>query len=326
MNRLYERKKTKLMPNVFVTGCAGFIGSTLCERLLQDGYQVTGIDSFQTNYDQWIKIRNLRLLQQQPRFRLFTESLLTTDLSQLLKDQDYVFHLAAIPGVRTSWGTDFSIYVENNILATQKLLEAIKQSQVKKLVYASSSSVYGGMDGPTNEEKPPEPISPYGVTKLSAEQLCQLYAKNFGVPVISLRYFTVFGPRQRPDMAFHRLILRTLKGEKLPIFGDGEQSRDFTFVDDIITANLLAMHSPLKGEVFNIGGISHLTINEVIALIEKHIGKQANRQYLPSQAGDPKHTWADISKAKNLLGYNPQFAVDEGIALQVAAVKDLYQL
>jgi UDP-glucuronate 4-epimerase len=315
------------MTKVLVTGCAGFIGSTLCERLLQDGYDVTGIDCFQPNYDQWIKIRNLRWLQQQPRFRLFTESIVSTDLSQLLVGQDYVFHLAAIPGVRTSWGNDFSIYVENNILATQKLLEAVKkQTKIKKLVYSSSSSVYGGMDGPTNEEKPPEPISPYGVTKLSAEQLCQLYAKNFGVPVISLRYFTVFGPRQRPDMAFHRLILRTLKGEILPVFGDGEQSRDFTYIADIVSANLLAMDSPNNGEVFNIGGISHLTVNEVITLIEQYTGKEANRQNLPIQAGDPKHTWADISKAKNLLGYNPKFAVDQGIALQVTDVKDLYQL
>lgn len=314
------------MTNVLVTGCAGFIGSTLCERLLQDGYHVTGMDCFQTNYDRWVKERNLRLLEHQPRFRFFEESLLTSDLTQLLVNQDYVFHLAAMPGVRTSWGKDFSIYVENNILATQKLLESIKQSQVKKLIYASSSSVYGGMDGPTSEEKLSKPISPYGVTKLSAEHLCQLYAKNFGVPVVSLRYFTVFGPRQRPDMAFHRLILRILKGEALPIYGDGEQSRDFTYVDDIVTANLLAMHSSDNGKVFNIGGVSHLTVNEVISLIEKHTGKQAIRQYLPIQAGDPKHTWADISKAKNLLGYNPQFAVDQGIALQIEDVKELYQL
>lgn len=314
------------MANVFVTGCAGFIGSTLAQQLIQDGHQVTGIDCFQSNYDRWIKERNLSWLHQQPRFRFFPKNLLEMDLIPILESTDYVFHLAAIPGVRTSWGNDFSLYVENNILATQKLLEAAKSSQIKKLVYASSSSVYGGMDGPTNENNLPCPISPYGVTKLSAEQLCQLYAKNFSVPVISLRYFTVFGPRQRPDMAFHRLIYRTLMGEEFWIYGDGEQSRDFTYIDDIVTANLLAMNSPIYGEVLNIGGISHLTVNQVVSLVEKHTKKRVKRQYCSVQAGDPKHTWADTQKAQKLLGYNPQFDIEQGIALQVSDIKKLYKL
>lgn len=314
------------MTKILVTGCAGFIGSTLSESLLRAGYNVIGLDCFQPNYDRQIKERNLSWLIEQPRFRFLEQNLTSISLNELLADITYVFHLAALPGVRTSWGNHFKEYVDHNILATQRLLEAIKDSKIKKMVYASSSSIYGGMEGPTNEERTPHPFSPYGVTKLSAEQLCQLYAKNFGIPVISLRYFTVFGPRQRPDMAFHRMIIRILLGQPVPIYGDGEQSRDFTYIEDIVTANLLAMQASLSEEVFNIGGVSHLTVNEVISLIEHHIGKTAIRQYLPIQTGDPKHTWANISKAKNLLGYDPQFDVEQGIALQVKDIKTLYQL
>ncbi|MFD2168749.1 NAD-dependent epimerase/dehydratase family protein [Tumebacillus lipolyticus] len=311
---------------VLVTGCAGFIGSSLCERLLREGIEVYGIDMFVPNYDRWIKERNLSSLLLHPQFHFFESDLRHLSFSELLLRVDEVFHQAALPGVRTSWGGQFQQYVDHNILVTQALLEAAKNSNVQKIVYASSSSVYGGMEGPTDETRPPHPISPYGVTKLSAEQLCQLYAKVFGVPVVSLRYFTVFGPRQRPDMAIHKFIKQILTGNPIQIYGDGEQSRDFTFVDDAVTANLLAAASPSAGEVFNIGGISRLTVNELISLIEKHAGKRAHLQTLPEQPGDPKHTFADITKAKTTLGYNPQFDVERGVHLQIEQVRSLYNL
>jgi UDP-glucose 4-epimerase len=306
------------MTKILVTGCAGFIGSTLSERLINEKYEVIGIDCFRSNYDRKIKEKNLSWLLQQPRFSFLEQDLIHADLDSLLQRISYVFHLAALPGVRTSWGADFKAYIDNNIFVTQRLLEAAKKrTNIKKIVYSSSSSIYGGMEGPTSEDKLPYPISPYGVTKLSAEQLCQLYYQNFDLPVNSLRYFTVFGPRQRPDMAFHRMITNILKENAIPIFGDGKQSRDFTYVDDIVTANLLAAFSTWKGEIFNIGGISHLTVNEVIAMIEKQIGRHAQKKYLPPQAGDPKHTWANISKANERLSYQPIFDIEKGIFLQL---------
>jgi UDP-glucuronate 4-epimerase len=309
-----------------VTGCAGFIGSTLSERLLKDGWEVVGLDAFISNYDRRIKEHNLAQLLLHPRFRFFENDLRNLSFRELLAAVDVVFHQAALPGVRTSWGSQFQEYVDHNILVTQALLEAAKDVHLHKIIYASSSSVYGGTEGPTDEHRTPQPISPYGVTKLSAEQLCQLYAKAFGVPVVSLRYFTVFGPRQRPDMAFHKFIKSILAGQPIQVYGDGKQSRDFTFIDDAVTANLLAATSTVSGEVFNIGGISHLTVREAISLIEKHTGKQATLHHLPEQPGDPKHTFADITKAKTLLGYDPQFDVEKGIALQIQQVRSLYNL
>jgi UDP-glucose 4-epimerase len=312
------------MAKILVTGCAGFIGSTLSERLLRSGHEVTGIDCFRSNYDRGVKERNLTWLLPQSTFHFIEQDLITTSFDLILDDVHIIYHLAALPGVRTSWGVDFKAYMDNNILVTQRLLEAVKErTSVKKVVYSSSSSVYGGMNGPTKEDRTPLPISPYGVTKLSAEQLCTLYYKNFGLPVNSLRYFTVFGPRQRPDMAFHRMISRILCDQPISIYGDGEQSRDFTFVDDVVTANLLAAETSANGEVFNIGGICHLTINEAIQLIEKHTGKKAKKNYLPPQPGDPKHTWADISKAQNMLGYQPTFDIEKGIYLQIEEVKQV---
>ncbi|ASS75143.1 UDP-glucose 4-epimerase [Tumebacillus algifaecis] len=309
-----------------VTGCAGFIGSSLSERLLREGYAVIGIDAFLHNYDRWVKEQNLRNLLEHPQFRFFERDLRTLSFSELISRVDVVFHQAALPGVRTSWGTQFQEYVDHNILVTQALLEAAKDSNLNKIVCASSSSVYGGMNGPTEETQAPHPISPYGVTKLAAEQLCQLYASQFGVPVVSLRYFTVFGPRQRPDMAFHKFIKSVLTGQPIEIYGDGEQSRDFTFIEDAVTANLLAANSPLTGEVYNIGGISRLNLNEVLSMIESHTGKQANRCLLPAQPGDPKHTFADIRKAQTHLGYDPQFDIEHGIRLQIEQVKSLYNI
>ncbi|KEO83486.1 NAD-dependent epimerase/dehydratase family protein [Tumebacillus flagellatus] len=311
---------------VLVTGCAGFIGSTLSERLLGEGCEVIGIDCFTSNYSRWIKERNLQHLRHHPRFTFHEKNILHVNWAPLLRGVDYVFHLAALPGVRTSWGTHFQEYVDHNILATQNLLEALLDTQVQKVVYASSSSVYGGMTGPADEERLLKPLSPYGVTKLSGEQLCLLYGHHHHIPIASMRYFTVFGPRQRPDMAFHLFIKRILEGQPLLIYGDGGQTRDFTFISDCVDANMAAMQSPHHGEVFNIGGVSHLSVLEVVRMIEKATGKHANVVWLPEVPGDPKHTYADIGKARNLLSYNPQFDVEKGLRLQIDDVKKLYNL
>jgi UDP-glucuronate 4-epimerase len=311
---------------ILLTGCAGFIGSTLAARLLDEGYEVIGLDMFTPNYERWIKERNLEPILQHPRFRFQQTDLRTADFHHLLQGIDILFHQAALPGVRTSWGPQFREYVEHNILVTQALLDAATNSNIRKLIYASSSSVYGGMSGPTDETKPAIPYSPYGVSKLAAEQLCQVYARNFGLPVVMLRYFTVYGPRQRPDMAFHLFIRKILLGQPISLFGDGEQTRDFTFIEDAIQANLEAMHTPYNGEVFNIGGHSRASLNEVIRLIESRTGCSAHIQYLAEQPGDPRHTWADIDKARRLLNYSPQYELEKGIHLQVQDIKKLYRI
>jgi UDP-glucuronate 4-epimerase len=310
---------------VLVTGCAGFVGSHLCERLLSAGEQVIGIDAFKPNYGRWVKERNLSFLRDHPNFTFLEQDLLNCDLHGLLQGVDVVYHQAALPGVRTSWGHQFVEYVDQNILVTQKLLDAAKDVSLQKIVYASSSSVYGGVTGPVDEEGPTRPISPYGVTKLSAEQLCQLYAYNFGVPVVSLRCFTVFGPRQRPDMAIHRFIYAVLHDVPITVYGNGEQTRDFTFVDDAVDANLTAAATSRWGTVFNIGGGCRASVNELIQLIEQYTGKRAIRQYVPEQPGDPKDTWADVRKARLQLGYTPKFDLEKGVYLQVQDMRLLYR-
>ncbi|WP_074956492.1 NAD-dependent epimerase/dehydratase family protein [Alicyclobacillus macrosporangiidus] len=255
------------MGTALVTGCAGFIGSHLCERLLDEGERVIGVDVFTANYPRWIKQRNLAAVAGRPGFTLLEQSLLEADLRPLLQQVDVVYHQAALPGVRTSWGQSFGDYVSHNILATQRLLEAAREVPVRRLVCASSSSVYGGMTGPVGEDGPLRPISPYGVTKLSAEQLCQLYALQFGLSVVCLRYFTVFGPRQRPDMAIHRFIRAVLHRQPLTVYGDGEQTRDFTLIHDAVTANLLAAQAPGARGVYNIGYGGSCFPKDVRALI-----------------------------------------------------------
>jgi UDP-glucose 4-epimerase len=236
----------------------------------------------------------------------------------VLQDIEVVYHEAAQAGVRASWGANFKIYTENNVRATQRLLEAAKKARLEKFIYASSSSVYGDAESyPTHEEMKPMPVSPYGVTKLAAEHLCYLYYKNFGIPTVSLRYFTVYGPRQRPDMAFNKFIRAIFYGKDIPVFGDGEQTRDFTYIDDIIDANVAAMDLDRPGEVFNIGGGSRITVNDTIAIIERVCKKKAKKKYVEKQKGDVIHTAADISKAQELLHYAPKYDVEKGIANQV---------
>lgn len=312
------------MKRVLVTGCAGFIGSSLSLELLEKGYEVIGIDSFTENYTKWIKNRNMDQLINYPSFSYVQGSLLTLDLPLLLKSVSYIFHQAAIPGVRSSWGNDFQKYVDYNILATQKLLEAAKHSFIEKMIYASSSSIYGQTHGKTAENQLPTPFSPYGVTKLAGEHLCKLYHTNYGVPTVSLRYFTVYGPGQRPDMAFHKFIRNMLAQKEITIYGDGEQTRDYTYIADAVTANLLAMEKGRPGEVYNIGGSSRVKLLDVINIIAKMMNVEPILSYVEAQPGDPQHTWADISKARTELGYNPAYPLEEGLRQQVAYIQSLY--
>ncbi|MDI6704305.1 MAG: NAD-dependent epimerase/dehydratase family protein [bacterium] len=305
-----------------VTGVAGFIGSHLAERLIDLDYEVIGIDSFLDYYPREIKEGNIANLLSKKGFTFIEGDLLQVNLRDMIRDVDYIFHEAAQAGVRASWGQDFSIYVNCNILATQRLLEAAKGSNVKRFIYASSSSVYGDTDTlPMKEDSILKPISPYGVTKLAAENLCYLYFKEFGVPTISLRYFTVYGERQRPDMAFHRFIKATFNNEECIIYGDGNQTRDFTYIKCAIQANISAMESPVVGEVFNIGGGSQITLNGAIEILERVMGKKVRLRYIESQKGDVRHTYADTQKARELLKYRPESNLEEGLLKEVEWIK-----
>lgn len=312
------------MKRVLVTGCAGFIGSSLSLELLKRGYEVIGVDSFTENYTKWIKNRNMDRLVQYPQFSYVQGSLLSMDLSFLLKNVSYIFHQAAMPGVRSSWGKDFNKYVDYNILATQKLLEAAKHSFIEKMIYASSSSIYGRTYGKTVENQLPAPFSPYGVTKLAGEHLCSLYHANYEVPTVALRYFTVYGPGQRPDMAFHKFIRNMLAQKEITIYGDGEQTRDYTYIADAVTANLLAMDKGRPGEAYNIGGSSRVKLLDAITIIAEIMNIEPKLRFVQAQPGDPKHTWADITKAQNELGYNPAYPLEEGLKKQVAYIESLY--
>jgi UDP-glucose 4-epimerase len=237
----------------------------------------------------------------------------------LVADADFIFHQAGQPGVRPSWGKEFDLYVEHNIRATQNLLEAVKGSaRLKRLVFASSSSIYGqSEDLPLREESLPRPYSPYGVTKLAAEHLCTLYHANHGVPTVALRYFTVYGPRQRPDMGFHKFIQAALQDRPIVVYGDGEQTRDFTYVADAVEANWLALGPDAVGQVFNIGGGSRSSLNQVLASLEEVLGSPIRREAAPSQPGDVRHTWADTTRGRDVLGFSPQVSLRDGLARQV---------
>ncbi len=301
-----------------VTGAAGFVGSHLSERLVALGHEVVGVDRFSDYYPRYYKDSNLLQLHENSRFRLEERDLASCDITALLDGCEVVFHQAAQAGVRASWGKTFESYVQDNVLATQRILEAARGHRtVRKVVYASSSSVYGDTnDLPMRETSVTHPHSPYGVTKLAAEHLCELYRRNFGLSTASLRYFTVYGPRQRPDMAFHKFIEATLDGKSIPVFGDGLQTRDFTFIADIVEANVNAGLGNAQG-VFNIGGGSRVTLNEVLDVMGELAGTiHIDRR--PNEAGDVTHTWADTSAAQKAFEYAPRVALREGLALQVA--------
>ncbi len=310
---------------LLVTGAAGFIGSTLCDRLLRDGHRVRGIDVFTDYYDPAIKRRNLEQAQRHANFEFVEGDLSATDLRALLRDTVCCFHLAAQAGVRASWGRDFEIYIRCNIDATQKLLEAARAVQLPRLVYSSSSSVYGNAKQmPMSEQAKPSPVSPYGVTKLSAEQLCDLYYFNYGLSCVSLRYFTVYGPRQRPDMAFHKFIRAGIRGETIEIYGDGNQTRDFTFVDDAVEANVLAWKYAKPHGVFNVGGGATVTLRHVIGVIEQALGKKLDARYTEKALGDVDHTHADTRHVAAELGFNAGIRVEEGIPREVDWARTLY--
>jgi nucleoside-diphosphate-sugar epimerase len=304
--------------NALVTGVAGFIGSTLAERLLADGADVVGIDCFTDYYPRSIKERNLAGPRAHPRFRFVESRIQDVDLPALLKDRSHVFHLAAQAGVRKSWGRDFAIYTVNNIEATQTLLEAAcGMTKLERFVYSSSSSVYGDHTPmPMREDALPQPVSPYGVSKLAAEQLCYLYFANYGVPTVSLRYFTVYGPRQRPDMGFHKFLRATILGEPITLYGDGDQTRDFTFVSDAVSANVAAATQGVPGRVYNIGGGSRVSVNEVLRMIGRIAGRTPLITVDPVQKGDMRHTYADTSLARADLGYAPSVGLEEGLAAE----------
>ena len=301
-----------------VTGAAGFIGSTLTDHLLARGADVTGIDSFTDYYPRAVKERNIAGALGHPRFRLVESRIQDADLAALLNDRTHVFHLAAQAGVRKSWGRDFAIYTTNNIDATQVLLEAARGARtIERFVYASSSSVYGdSVAMPMKEDALPQPVSPYGVSKLAAEQLCFLYFANYGIPAVSLRYFTVYGPRQRPDMGFHRFIRAAVAGDPITVYGDGEQTRDFTYVMDAVGANLAAAERGIPGRVYNIGGGSRVSVNQVLDMIGRVTGRQPVVATEPEQKGDMRHTYADTSLARADLGFTPSVGLEEGLAAE----------
>jgi nucleoside-diphosphate-sugar epimerase len=301
-----------------VTGAAGFVGSHLCEALLTDGWEVVGIDAFTDYYDPRQKEANVAHLLDRDRFVLHRVTLQHAAITSLVEGADVVFHLAGQPGVRPSWGERFASYVDHNVVATQRLLEAVLNARPSKLVFASSSSVYGDAEAyPTAETLRPRPVSPYGVTKLAAEHLCELYRVAYDVPTVSLRLFTVYGPRQRPDMAFSRLVTAALDRRPFTVFGDGEQTRDFTFVGDVVAALRAAGRSSWTG-VANVGGGSRTSMNEVVRIVSALVGP-LDVIHRPAQRGDVRHTAADCALARLRFGYRPTVRLGEGLALMVEA-------
>jgi nucleoside-diphosphate-sugar epimerase len=300
--------------NALVTGTAGFIGSTLARRLLDGGARVVGLDCFTDYYARSVKERNLEALRAHPQFTFHEVRVQDADLAALLRDTSHVFHLAAQAGVRRSWGRDFRVYTDHNVEATQILLEACVGLPLERFVYASSSSVYGDAPAvPMREDAALQPVSPYGVTKLAAEHLCHLYALNHGVPATSLRYFTVYGPRQRPDMAFHRFLRAALQGDTIQVYGDGSQTRDFTYVDDAVSATIAAAERGRIGATYNIGGGSRVSVNDVIDIIERVAGRKLRVDRGPAQKGDMRDTWADTNRARTDLGFAPSVSLEDGL-------------
>lgn len=300
---------------VMVTGCAGFIGSHLTESLLGDGFEVLGIDCFNSNYARADKLENLRRARDFDAFDFVPVDLGRGELADLVGDVEVVYHLAGEPGVRSSWGGTFSTYLHNNVLATQQLLEALKGWPGKRLVNASSSSVYGDAETlPTSEAVLPRPFSPYGVTKLAAEHLATLYHGNFGVPTVSLRYFSVYGPRQRPDMGINKFCRAVIEERPILVFGDGTQTRDFTYVADIVAATRAAAESEAAlGNVYNIGGGSRVSVNEILALLQDHADRAIKTEHRPIQDGDVQDTGADSTRAVRDLGFAPKTPVAQGV-------------
>ena len=300
-----------------VTGAAGFLGSTLTESLLRDGHEVVGVDCFTANYDAAVKRENLRPALSHGRFRFVEADLRRAPLEPLFDGVTHVAHLAALPGVRGSWGESFRDYAEHNVLATQRLLEAARTCAPERMAVASSSSVYGMPTRfPTPEDEPPRPLSPYGVTKAAVDALLHAYRASFGLPVVALRYFTVYGPRQRPDMGIHRFFEAARSGEPAVIYGDGSQTRDFTYVDDAVSATRAALSRPAPDLAYNVGGGHRVTVTGLLDAMERVSGRKIERRHVPPPPGDPPDTSADTTRARRDLGFEPQFDLEEGLRRQ----------
>ena len=319
---------------VLVTGCAGFIGSQIAETLICKGYNVIGIDCFTPYYSTKLKQYNMKNIMKNRKFNFIKMNLAKASINEIasvFRGVDFVVHEAAQPGVRGSWGVGFEEYVRHNVLATQKLLEAcVRVGNVRRFVFASSSSVYGNVrEVPVREDVYPRPYSPYGVSKLAAEGLCRAYFENYGLPVVMLRYFTVYGPRQRPDMAFHKFIKAMLKNEPIQIYGDGSQMRDFTYVDDVVEATILAMElddDVLLGEAINVGSSRPVKLLDAVKMISDIVGVEPQIVFSEPRKGDVKVTYADISKARKLLGWRPRTDFKYGLEKQVEWMKELISL
>ncbi len=310
-----------------ITGVAGFVGSHLADRLLGTGSEVVGIDCFTDYYPRPIKEYNLQGLYDSTGFRFVETTIQDADFGTLLLGVTHVFHLAAQAGVRRSWGTEFSIYTACNVDATQTLLEACVRSDIQRFVYSSSSSVYGDAVAiPMREDAHPQPVSPYGVTKLAAEHLCHLYWINHRVPTVSLRYFTVYGPRQRPDMAFHRFLKAIDQGLDLTLYGDGEQTRDFTYIADAVGATIAAANQGNPDGVYNVGGGSRVSMNHVLELMADCTGRVPRVSHEPIQIGDMHDTYADTSRARHDLGFIPSVNLLDGIKAEYEWLTNLPEL
>lgn len=293
-----------------VTGAAGFIGSHLAEALQRDGHDVLGVDSFTDYYERSRKERNAADLQ------VVEADLSHAPLEPILDGADGVFHLAGQPGVRSSWGESFQLYLDRNVRATQRLFQAAAEAGVR-VVFASSSSVYGDAETyPTPEHVVPQPISPYGITKLACEQLAVAIGRAHGLEAVVLRYFTVYGPRQRPDMAFTAMLEALVRGESFRLFGDGSAARSFTYVGDAVGATIAAMERGRRGEIYNVGGGEEATMNETVALVEEISGRTLGVERVEAAAGDVKRTKADVSKAAAELGWTPATTLRQGLQAQ----------
>ncbi len=305
-----------------VTGCAGFIGSHLAERLVDDGVQVVGVDSFTDFYPRAVKERNLARLRDEPLFELRELDLGFRRVAGLLEGVDVVYHLAGQPGVRQSFGGRFKLYLRNNVHATQRLLEAAAHDPVDAFVYASSSSVYGDAPSyPTPEDSPLAPVSPYAMSKTATEEIANVYLRTREIPVVGLRYFTVYGPRQRPDMAFARFIDAALDGRPLPVLGDGRQLREFTYVADAVDATVAAARHGRHGLAYNVGGGSSIVLRDVIALLERLVGRPLARVHDRAPRGDVRETRADGALSRRDLGFRPRTPLEEGLLAQLDAVR-----
>jgi UDP-glucuronate 4-epimerase len=305
------------MSRYLVTGCAGFIGSHLCEALLADGDEVVGLDAFTSFYPRPAKERNLGAVRGHPRFSLYEQDA-CEGVEDVLAQVDGVFHLAGQPGVRDSWGMGFGAYLHANVLASQRVFEAAARRGVR-VVLASSSSVYGDAPGrAAAEDDTPHPISPYGVTKLSCETLAGAYGAERGLDVVCLRYFSVYGPRQRPDMAFARLVAALLGGPPFPLLGTGGQIRDFTYVGDVVAATVLAMTGAPAGALYNVGGGTPASLAQAMAICERLTGRRLAARRRRPVPGDPQRTCADTRRIRAGLGWEPQTALAKGLEAQIA--------